>query len=149
MEHSRSLKLPTTFALLFFTALIGVSSVSASTLKMSVFDGYASSRAVLSGEYEKAIVLATLGIKSKRSYKRTVEATTLCVAHTKSGMLETAKAYCELAVEYATEPMTLRIAAETYTDGISEPLSIVKVTEHNQKAFLALATTHQRTASIN
>ena len=148
MEHSRSLKLPTTFALLFFTALIGVSSVSASTLKMSVFDGYASSRAVLSGEYEKAIVLATLGIKSKRSYKRTVEATTLCVAHTKSGMLETAKAYCELAVEYATEPMTLRIAAETYTDGISEPLSIVKVAEQNHKAFLALATAHQLSASI-
>ena len=131
-------KIPASVAILGLIALTSTNAVLANDVKMSVFEGYESSEAVLAGDYSKAIELAIPAVDSKSSYKRTVEATTLCVAYTKSGMLENAKPYCEQAMENSEKAATLRKAAPAYSDEISSPMSIVKVAEINHAAMLTL-----------
>ncbi|MEL7538698.1 MAG: hypothetical protein AAFZ58_06900 [Pseudomonadota bacterium] len=70
---------------------------------MTVFDGYASSRAVLKGSYERAIELALDREKTPIQFLRIVNATSLCVALAKTGEIESAVAACDRAVEQAVD----------------------------------------------
>ena len=140
-------KVPAGVAILGLIALSSTTSVLAKDVKMSVFEGYKSSEAVLAGDYSKAIELAVPAFESTSSYKRTVEATTLCVAYTKTKMFESAKSYCEQALANSTKAATLRKAAPAYSDDISSPVSIVKVTETNHKAMLSMIERYDVSAS--
>lgn len=148
MRNINFIKIPTVMAIMGLTSLACITSVSAANVKMSVFEGYKSSEAVLVGDYVKAIELANLSIGSKSSYRRTVEATSLCVAYTKSGMLEIAKDFCEMAVENSTKSSTLRNAANSYSDEMSAPISIIEVTEINHKAMLSLVNRKELSANV-
>lgn len=68
-------------------------------LEMKVFEGYASSRAVLSGRYERAIAIARTREQTHNRFYRIVNATALCVALVKTNRLEEGAAACERAVK--------------------------------------------------
>ena len=138
---------PASLIVLSLMVLTTANSVLADGVKMSVFEGYDSSDAVLAGDYSKAIELAIPALNSTSSYKRTVEATTLCVAYTKTGMFESAKPYCEEAMDNSEKATTLRRAAPAYSDEISSPMSIIKVAEINHKAMLTLIDRYEVSAS--
>ena len=148
MKIERLKKGPVSLVVLGLLALNSTNSIFAEGVKMSVFEGYTSSDAVLAGDYPKAIELAKVALGSKNSsYMRTVEATTLCVAYTKTKMLESAKTYCEQALENSAKASTLRKAAPSYTDEISNPMSIVKVAKINHNAMLTLVDRYEVSAS--
>ena len=147
MKIERLKKGPASLVVLGLLTLTSANSVLAEGIKMSVFEGYTSSDALLAGDYAKAIELAIPAFDSKSSYKRTVEATTLCVAYTKTKMFESAKSYCEQALENSTKAATLRKAAPAYSDDISSPMSIGKVAESNHNAMLALIDRYEVSAS--
>ena len=138
---------PASIVVLGLLALTSANSVLADGVKMSVFEGYESSEALLAGDYTKAIELAIPALDARNSYKRTVEATTLCVAYTKTGKFENAKPFCEVAMENSEKAATLRRAAPAYSDDISAPMSIVKVAEINHKAMLTLIDRNEVLAS--
>ncbi len=66
--------------------------------EMRVLEGYASSKALLDGNYAKAMRLAEARRDSKLTVSRLANETTLCVALTKMGQLENAEKSCDKAV---------------------------------------------------
>lgn len=138
MKHTKFFKHPASIATLACTLLLTTQSGFASPFKMSVFDDYESSIAVLKGDYDKAIELATLGLDTKSKYKRVVEATTLCVAYTKTGKYTAAESACDKAVENSEKVMRNKENGKIYSDGISRHVSLVEVAEINQKALSSL-----------
>ncbi len=138
MKNITLKKASASLVILGMLSLGSVNTTLASSLKMSVFEGYTSSEMLLAGDYSQAIEVAKTGLDSKSTYKRTVESTTLCVGYTKLGKFDSAKPYCELAMENSKKASTLRKAAISYTDDVSDPMSIVKVAEINHKAMASL-----------
>lgn len=142
MRQSKLLKQTSTFAVVVFFAIFSSQVFAAGPVNMSVIEGYASSRAVLNGDYEKAIKIATADIETKNHYRRTVEATTLCVAYTKSGMLETAGSSCVQAIEASLLATKSKSTTNRLSRTNAGKISIVEMAEQNQKALLSLVTSN-------
>ena len=140
MNQSKLFKLTSSFAVFVLIAIFNSQVVLAGPVNMSVIEGYASSRAVLNGDYAKAIKIATADIDTNDHYRRTVEATTLCVAYTKSGMLEAAGTPCVKAIEASLLATKSSSARASRTSG--GKMSIVQVAEQNQEALLSLITSN-------
>ena len=83
--------------------LAAIAMPATAATEMRVFDGYASSRAVLAGRYANAIEIATDREATSIRFHRVVNATALCVALTKTGQLDAAEAACDRAVDNASE----------------------------------------------
>ena len=148
MNHSKFFKLPAVLTFCTLMSLTSITATASDSIKMSVFEGYKSSEAVLHGDYLKAIELAKLGLESKSMYKRTVQATTLCVAYTKTGKFDLAETYCDAAIENSQKSATLRRAADAYSDDNSSPVSIIQITEINKSVLEMLAVGKEISASI-
>lgn len=101
-----------------------------SALEMSVFDGYASSRAVLSGRYEQAISIASAREKTNIPFHRVVNATALCVALVKTNQVDDAASACERA------EATLEDIRQQH-DGMGRK-QIVNIVMRNQQVISAL-----------
>lgn len=142
MRQSKLLKQTSTFAVVVFFAIFNSQVLAAGPVNMNVIEGYASSRAVLNGDYEKAIKIATADIETKSHYRRTVEATTLCVAYTKTGMLETASTSCVKAIEASLLATRSKSTTNKFSGTYAGKMSIVEVAEQNQKALLSLITSN-------
>ncbi len=124
------------FVLTSALALSVIQTTQAS--EMRVFEGYASSRAVLSGDYGRAIRIAEQRVDARVALHRVVNATALCVAYTKTDQLDRASTMCERAsAEVETVPKNM-----ARVSGYGDPAVLVKVVTDNR------ATLEQVTKSV-
>ncbi|MEM1260825.1 MAG: hypothetical protein AAGH76_00365 [Pseudomonadota bacterium] len=91
---------------LVFCLAMGAAVSANATTEMQVFEGFASSRAVLSERYTTAIAIAEKRQRSNVAFLRVVNATSLCVARVKTGALDLALPACEAAVAAADQLKT-------------------------------------------
>ncbi|MFK7955736.1 MAG: hypothetical protein AB8B96_06540 [Lysobacterales bacterium] len=117
--------------ILLFLSLAPLAAHSA--LEMSVFEGYASSRAVLSGRYEEAISIASTREKTNVAFHRVVNATALCVALVKTNRIDDAATACERA------EVTLENIGRQH-DGMGRD-QIVNTVMRNQQVITAIRPT--------
>ncbi|MEM8984843.1 MAG: hypothetical protein AAGC71_17675 [Pseudomonadota bacterium] len=90
-----------TVTTLALAVLLGFATDASAASEMQVFEGFASSRAVLAERYTDAIAIAEKRQRTEVAFFKIANATSLCVAHLKTGALELASTACEAAVDTA------------------------------------------------